>query len=395
MKEYSLVLFAICLTACGAGARSQSAQPETRGGQGEVEVPRTVVTPRDARSIPELLRDAAALTEKQRYREAAAAYDRAYRLEPEGASGDEAVWGAAEAYDQLNDHQAALSRFELFAKRQPDSSKGAAALVRATRLQVFLGRFQPAGLNADRLLKKLELLNELAQLSVFSAKALSLLERDDVQQASYFIEKGREIVDSKRLDSATVIHRDLAPLYFALGESRRIQAERIKLDPPPPNFGVVFEARCQLLLDAQSAYADAMRANDAHWSSIAGYRVAELYQKLHQELLTIRAPPSVITEREKQLYEGAVRTRYAILLTKAKAIAEHTLTMATRTGEHSDWVDRTRQALTAIDQGIAAEKSALAKLPYTRQDFEAYFAQQEAAATKAPVPKSPPPKPSR
>src|SRR5690349_17392784 len=111
MKEYSFVLFVTCLTACGAGAPSHAAQSGTRGGQGEVEVPRTVVTPADARSIPELLRDAAALADKRRYREAAAAYDRAYRLEPEGASGDEAVWGAAEAYDQLNDHEAALSRF--------------------------------------------------------------------------------------------------------------------------------------------------------------------------------------------------------------------------------------------------------------------------------------------
>jgi hypothetical protein len=352
-----------------------------------VEVPRTVVTPADARSIPELLRDAAALAKERRYREAAAAYDRAYRLEPEGAAGDQAVWGAAEAYDHSNDHEAALARFELYAKRQPDSPSGAAALVRATRLQVFLGRLQPAGLNADRLLRQLELLTELAQVSVYSAKALSLLEREDVQQASYFIEKGRELVDSKRLDTATVIHRDLAPLYFALGESRRIQAERIKLEPLPPNFGAVLEARCQLLLDAQSAYADAMRANDAHWSAIAGYRVAELYQKLHQELLAIKTPPSAVSERDKQLYEGAVRTRYAILLTKAKAMAEHTLTMATRTGENSEWVERTRQALKAIDEGIAAEEAALAKLPYTRADFDAYFAQMEAAA-KPTAPKS-------
>jgi tetratricopeptide (TPR) repeat protein len=397
MKGYSLVLFVTFLTACGAAAPAEPAQSGTNAGRGEVEVPRTVVTPHDARTIPELLRDAAALAETKRYQEAAAAYDRVYQLEPEGAPGDDAIWGAAEAYDQLGHHEAALSRFELFATRQPDSPKGAAALVRAARLLVFLGRFQPAGLHADRLLKKLDLLGDLARVSVYSAKALSVLERGDERQASYFIEKAREIVDSKRLDSATVIHRDLAPLYFALGESRRIQAERIRFEPLPPNFAAVLEARCQLLLDAQSAYADAMRANDAHWSAIAGYRVAELYQKLHQELLAIRIPPSASTEREKQLYEGAVRTRYAILLKKAKAMAEHTLTMATRTGESSAWVERTRQALRTIDQAISAEEAALAKLPYTRQDFEAYFAQMEAAGAKPskPSPAGPSaPKPS-
>jgi hypothetical protein len=101
-------------------------------------------------------------------------------------------------------------------------------------------------------------------------------------------------------------------------------------------------------------------------------------------------PPSADTERKRQLFEGAVRTRYAILLTKAKGMAEHTLAMAARVGEHSEWVDRTRQALKSIDEGIADEEATLAKLPYTRQDFEAYLAQMEAAASgSAPSPTTP------
>jgi len=149
----------------------------------------------------------------------------------------------------------------------------------------------------------------------------------------------------------------------------------------PPSFGAVLEQRCQLLLDAQSAYSDSMRAYDAHWSAMAGFRTAELYQRLHQDLLSVRPPPSADTERKRQLFEGAVRTRYAILLTKAKGMAEHTLAMAERTGEHSQWVERTREALKSIDQGIADESAALAQLPYTKQDFEAYFAQMDAAAS--------------
>jgi hypothetical protein len=152
----------------------------------------------------------------------------------------------------------------------------------------------------------------------------------------------------------------------------------------PPNFGAVLEARCQLLLDAQSAYSDSMRAYDAHWSAMAGFRTSELYQKLHRDLLAVQPPPSADTERKRQLFEGAVRTRYAILLAKAKGMAEHTLAMAERTGEHSAWVDRTRAALKAIDQSIRDEESALAKLPYTKQDFEAYFAQMDQAAAAKP-----------
>jgi hypothetical protein len=371
-----------CAATPGAGAQG----PEKTGAHSEVEVPRTVITPDDASSVPELLRDAARLAEQKRWREAAAAYDRAYRLEPEGASGDVAVWGAANAYDQAGDNEAALARYELLAQRDPDAPQGLASRVRALRLLVYLGRFQAAGAHAERLSKELDALNELGRIAVFGARALALLERGDDQQASYYIEKGRDIAEANKLDEATPLPRDLAQLYYALGELRRVRADRIKFAPLPPAFGSVLEARCVLLLDAQSAYSDTMRANDAHWSAMAGFRVAELYSDLHRDLLAVGAPASADTERKRQLFEGAVRTRYAILLTKAKGMAEHTLAMAARTGESSEWVDRTRQALTAIERGIAEEQAALAKLPYTRQDFEAYFAQMEAAAASPPKP---------
>jgi len=254
-------------------------------------------------------------------------------------------------------------------------------MVRATRLLVFLGRFAPAGLYAERLLKKPEQLSDFDRIAVFSARALALIERGEDQQASYFIEKGRDIIDAKQLDAAGRVPRDLAQLYYALGEYRRVRAERVVFQPMPPNFGAVLEERCQLLLDAQSAYGDSMRAYDAHWSAMAGFRTVELYERLHQDLLAVQPPPSADTELKRQLFDGAVRTRYAILLTKAKAMAEHTLTMAERTGEHSEWVERTRVALKSIDERIAAEDATLAKLPYTRADFEAYLAQMEAAAT--------------
>jgi hypothetical protein len=392
MSWFFRVLLLASVTGCGGAARPATPGPHSPA---EVEVPRTIVTPAGASSIPELLRDAAALAAAERWIEAARAYERAYALEPEGASGETALWGAADSHDRANDLEPALSRYELYARRDPASSRGREALVRATRLQVFLGRFAAAGLSAERLLKKLDQLSDLERIVVFSAKALALIEVGEDQQASYFIEKGRDIIDAKQLDAAGRVPRDLAQLYYALGESRRLRAERIVFQPMPPSFGAVLEQRCQLLLDAQSAYSDSMRAYDAHWSAMAGFRTAELYQRLHQDLIAVQPPPSADTERKRQLFEGAVRTRYAILLAKAKGMAEHTLAMAQRTGEHSEWVERTRQALKSIDEAIASEEAALAKLPYTKQDFEAYFAQMDAASPpKASLPKASPPKAS-
>jgi tetratricopeptide (TPR) repeat protein len=385
MKAPSLVLLAIC-AACSGAPPAADAPRTARNEAEELEVPRTVVTAKDASSIPELLAAARALGAAERWSEAAAAYDRAYRIEPEGDAGDEALWGAADGYDHANQHEQALSRYESYSVRAPGTPRGREAMVRATRLLVFLGRFEPAGIYAERLLKQPEPLADLERIAVMSARALALLERGEDAQASYFIEKARDIVESRQLDAAGRVPRDLAQLYYALGESRRRKAERLVFDPMPLQFGAALEARCQLLLDAQSAYSDSMRAYDAHWSAMAGFRTAELYQRLHQDLLAVRPPPSADTERKQQLFEGAVRTRYAVLLTKAKGMAEHTLAMAARTGESSEWVERTRRALATIDQGIEDERLALAKLPYTKADFEAYFAQMDASVAPKQVP---------
>jgi hypothetical protein len=396
MNLFFAVLLATCATACAATPAARTGKDQGRkGAQPELEVPRTVITPHSGATTAELLAEADALAAAERWAEAAAAYDRVQRLDAEGHFADSASWGAADAHDRAGDLAAALVRYQRVNQRAPDSTRGREALVRAARIAVFLGRFAEAGVAAERLLKILDQLSDSQRIAVLSARALALLDQQsEEQQAAYYIEKARDIVEANRLDAAGRIPRDLAQLYYALGESRRIKAERIQFQPTPPSaeFLSTLEQRCQLLLDAQSAYSDSMRAYDARWSAMAGFRTAELYQKLHRDLFPIAPPPSADSERKRQLFEGAVRIRYGVLLTKARGMAKHTLQMAERTGESSPWVERTRSALLAIDQTMAEEEQALANLkPLSRADFEAYLASLEAKA----APPSPNGKPTR
>ena len=48
---------------------------------------------------------------------------------------------------------------------------------------------------------------------------------------------------------------------------------------------------------------------------------------------------------------------------------EHTLAMAERTGEHSQWVERARDAKARIEQARAREAEAIDGLPYTRDQL--------------------------
>jgi hypothetical protein len=184
------------------------------------------------------------------------------------------------------------------------------------------------------------------------------------------IEKARTVVERERFDAAGRIPRDVAQLYYALGEVRRLRAARIVFVPVPEDFAVVLERRCQLILDAQSSYSDAMRAEDAHWSAMAGYRVGELYQSLHEDLMVVPAPGAADTPGRRQLFEGAMRLRYSILLEKARAMMQHTLKMAARTGERSEWVLRAERAARDLEQAEQREQAALDRLPHSRAELQ-------------------------
>jgi hypothetical protein len=115
-----------------------------------------------------------------------------------------------------------------------------------------------------------------------------------------------------------------------------------------------------------------MRAYDAHWSAMAGYRVGELYRNLHSDLMAVPPPKSAGTVvRKQQLFEGAMRLRYSILLKKALSMMEHTISMAERTGERSDWVAKALASKKAIEQSIRDEDAAIARLPYTKAELQA------------------------
>jgi tetratricopeptide (TPR) repeat protein len=371
---------AFCLTfalaACGGAPLTKTPRAPlaaTTGPNGNANAPvqlsRTIVTPTGAASIEEIFARARVDLVEKRYADAAKGFDRVTELDPDGPHAKDAWLLSATAHDRSGDLDGAAARYLETARRYPDEPASRDALVAAVRVLTYLERWADAGKAADILLPRLAELSSLERIVAYGGKALALVFSDTPDAALYFIEKGRDIIDNERLDAAGAVPRDLAELYFALGELRRIRGERIHLAPPPPGFAQVLEQRCQLLLDAQSAYSDAMRAYDAHWSAMAGYRVGQLYQSLHDELMRI-PPPNVTTQAKAQLFEGAMRLRYSVLLQKGLTMMEHTLALAERTGEHSEWVQRAGEAKNALTKDIQAEQTALDRLPYSRADLE-------------------------
>lgn len=379
----------LCLApACAGGTPAPEDQrhAETSGAQ-QVGVERQVISATDESSISELFARAKRDFDAGRFQEAARGFQRVYELEPKGTWAPHALLNSAHAWDEAGQLEAAYSGYRRALAEFPRSEIARDALVRAVRLAGFLERWREAGQLADKGLQRYTNLSPFEEVSLRSGKALELLQAGDVERAMYHIERGRSVVESSQLDRAGRLPGELAQLYFALGEARRVRGEAIRFTPTPPNFGEVLEQRAQLLLDAQSAYSDTMRAYDAHWSAMAGFRVGELYKRLHEDLMQVSPPASADNERKRQLFEGAMRLRYSVLLKKGLQLMEHTLSMASRTGEESTWVSKARTAKQELGLAIQRENAAIDALPYTRAQLQAALDElsQRAKAKSTPT----------
>jgi tetratricopeptide (TPR) repeat protein len=289
------------------------------------------------------------------------------RAQPEGTFAPSCLYHSAIAKDELGQHDEALFRFLDLVNRFPRHELALPSSLRALRVAVHLEKWSLAATLSEGLVNQRKSLKPFDRVLPYGTLAMDAVLRGDDVQAEQYVSRARSIIDDAGLDVPGRIHRDLAVVYFALGEVRRLRAARLTFLPMPPNFAEVLEARCQLILDGQSAYSDAMRAYDAHWSIMAGYRVGELYASLHTDVMAMIASRPVDTQERRQLLEGAMRLRYAVLVQKAQHMLQHTLSMAERMGEKSEWVDRVRVTLTDLNKRNQDEEDAIARLPYSRE----------------------------
>lgn len=160
----------------------------------------------------------------------------------------------------------------------------------------------------------------------------------------------------------------LAPAYLALAEVRRQRGEGIALNTAAA-FADKLEARCQSLLDAQAAYTHVIRCMDPEWALLAGVRIGAMYQTLHRDVMSLTPPSSARRVQQKQLWEGAMRLRYRILLEKGLRMIQSVLRLAERTHTAGPWVQRARETENQLQQSLAEERDASAKIPYTEEEL--------------------------
>lgn len=338
------------------------------------EGPRTVVSPqivseRGDGSARELRARGKRALAEQRWRDAVDAFEllAAARLdEPDAAS---ILLDLGLAYEGLGQRDKALARYREVASRFAAETNARVALVRATALHAYLEDWKGLGEAGERLLARSDLA-KVDRMIGLGARALAHVEGGDEAAASHEVLEGLDLIDELHLGSSGPLPVPAAQLEFALAELRRVRSERIAFLPLGPDFLAKMNARSEGLLDAQNAYAEAIRSQDPFWAQLSGFRIGAMYRALHRDLMAIPPPEAADTDEKRKLFFGMMHVRYRVLLDKGIEMMRRTQAFADRTGEASPWAVRARAARIEMEEAVAREREAIAKFPFTEPELE-------------------------
>jgi hypothetical protein len=354
-----------------------------------------VITPSDGATEAELAQRGEHALLAQRWHEAADALETLYaaaKMTGDSWSVDTGagkftlpalMFDLALAYEGLEEREKARDLYHDVARRFGTTTEARAALIRAASIHAYLEEWPLLGQAGQTLLERNDL-DDVDRLTALGARGLMKIEAGDDVAAMRDVQNGLDLVDQLGFGATGRLPVAAAQLRFALAEVRRVRSERITFTPVTADFLVKIETRCQGLLDAQAAYADAMRSVDPHWAAMSGYRVGEMYRVLHRDLMIIPPTAQAKSDAQKRLFFAMMHLRYRAFLDKGLEMMKRTVALGAKTNDASSWVKRAEGAQREMEVALTDEKAVIAAFPYSEAEVQKALDILEAKAQAGP-----------
>lgn len=256
-----------------------------------------------------------------------------------------ALHRAGLALERMKDHAGALGRYTDAAKAYGDTPEGVESRFKAADQYYFLGEFDAAAdvieamlaMNALSAARRAEAANKHAILLYQSGRLIDAERALRANIAQMQSELKSELSDGVLLSQA----------QFYLAEVFRTHFIHVNLDPERQTQDEMMqelEYKAELLLSAQGHYLRCIRMGHPEWATASGFRIGELYQKLHEQLVDAKVPSDLDGE-QAEIYREELRKKIKVLVVKAIDIYEKTLSTAERVGATNPFVSQTREQL--------------------------------------------------
>ena len=274
------------------------------------------------------------------FERAALHFDRLWSSFPLSPLRGPALWNAGLAHERLSHDSLSLDRFAkyIWLKNEPD------AQLHAARAEFRLKLFPAAAQRLHELAARPGL-PVLVKASAIVQEGVCRIEGGSRAEGEQLLRAALDLYENDReepVDPALP-----AQAEFWLGEAFRGAFREQKLDPlsmDEKGLADALERKAQFLLSAQGHYLRSIRRGDGEWATAAGYRIGEMYEEFHDQLL--QAPlPRGLTGDQRALYQQLLRDKVRNLIEKAIRIYEQTLSTAQRVGAQSGYLEKTQQAL--------------------------------------------------
>lgn len=369
IRRGGLLVVTLLVAACG-----QTREPPKSPEPSHQEASNQIISakPGVAGTAKELLAKGEHAILMQEWQDAIDAFEALLAGDPASNNNAQVIYDLAIAYEGIGNFDKARTRYREVVKRFLDDPNARPALAREVSLDAYLEDWKALGEAGDQILARKDI-DVGDRMLGLGARSLSRITAGDENGAWKDMNEGTDLVEETRFGATGQLPVAAAMLRYAQGELRRIRSEKIILNPPPPDFLAKLEARCELLLQAQSSYADAIRSVDLHWAAMSGFRVGQMYRTLHQHLMMIPPTDKAKTDSDKQLFYGIMHVRYRALLDKGIEMMKRTLALGQKPemqGVAVAWMKRAEEAKAEMEQALAEEKAVLATFPYSEETLE-------------------------
>lgn len=266
---------------------------------------------------------------------------------PNGKRWREATLGAGEAWERQEEWERALLRylaaFDPHAEDElPLTWKIATAYYELDRYAEALGVLEPMLERED--------LSLTDQIRTRTWVGICKLEMGELEEAQLDFRRALFLYQRNRSEERVDPYFP-AQAQFFIGEVYRLLFEGVTIEQTDdiPRLSETIEQKSEYLLSAQGNYVRAVRFGHPHWATAAGQRIGKLYEQFYDEMLA--APlPSDLTPEQGELYRLELRRKVRILVQKAIAAYERTLTVAERLGLDTAFVEMTKAGLERMER---------------------------------------------
>ena len=362
----SKLIFAptLALLVAGCGASGDATPPRTTH-----DVPNQIIATRSQGTVKELRARGERALLAQRWQEAADAFEAVIAGDPASADDPRLLYDLAIAYEGLGAREKARDRYREIIRRFPSDGNVKNAMAREMSIDAYLEDWKALGEVGEAILARSDL-DPVERMLGLGARGLSRIELGDERGASHDIQEGLDLVDEHHYGATGRSPVAAAQLKFAHGELRRVRSEKISLVPVTDDYAVKLEMRCAGLLDAQAAYADAIRAVDPQWAAMSGFRIGQMYRAIHTHMMQVQPKAETVkTESDRQLAYGIMHMRFRAFLEKGLEMMDRTLRFAEKTGDAA-WAKRAAEAKAEMEKTLEEEKATIKASPYTEEQLQ-------------------------